>query len=65
MKIQKYLLLAGMMLTAAAACACGSPAAKEKTLTICADGNGLGESYLGPILAEFQSQNPEKTLLVY
>lgn len=64
MKIQKYLLLAGMMLTAAAACACGSPAAKEKTLTICADGNGLGESYLGPILAEFQSQNPDITLQV-
>ena len=28
------------------------------TLTVCIDGNGLNEMYLGPILAEFEQQNP-------
>lgn len=36
----------------------------EKTLTVCADGNGLAESMLGPIFAEFESQNPDVKLEV-
>lgn len=39
-------------------CACGTSSDTSGTLTICADGNGLNESLLGPILAEFESQNP-------
>lgn len=34
------------------------------TLTVCIDGNGLNEMYLGPILAEFEQQNPNIKLEV-
>lgn len=34
------------------------------TLTVCIDGNGLNEMYLGPILAEFEHQNPNIKLEV-
>lgn len=57
MKIQRYLLFTAVLLTVASATACGP--AKHQTLTICADGNGLGEANLGPILAEFKAQHPD------
>lgn len=34
------------------------------TLTVCIDGNGLNEMYLGPILAEFEQQKPNIKLEV-
>lgn len=43
---------------------CGSPKETGGKLTVCADGNGLNEMYLGPILAEFQSIYPDIELEV-
>uniref|UniRef100_UPI0040568129 ABC transporter substrate-binding protein n=1 Tax=Agathobacter sp. TaxID=2021311 RepID=UPI0040568129 len=45
-------------------CACGSSDSTGGTLTICADGNGMNEMFLGPILAEFERQNPDVELVV-
>ena len=45
-------------------CACGSSDSTSGTLTICADGNGMNEMFLGPILAEFERQNPDVELVV-
>lgn len=47
-------LLSGLLL-----CGCSDSSKEGGTLTICADGNGLNEMYLGPILAEFESRHPE------
>lgn len=43
---------------------CGSTKETGGKLTVCADGNGLNEMYLGPILAEFQSIYPDIELEV-
>lgn len=51
-----YLCIVSLLLSL---CACGDSAKGGGTLTICADGNGLNEMFLGPILAEFESQNPQ------
>ncbi len=45
-------------------CACGTPSKAGGTLTICADGNGLTEAHLGPILAEFEDKYPDVELEV-
>lgn len=45
-------------------CACGSPSGPGGTLTICADGNGLNEAFLGPVLAEYERLNPDVELEV-
>lgn len=46
-------------------CACGNQSVSQSgSLSICVDGNGLNEMFLGPILAEFESQNPNITLEV-
>lgn len=45
-------------------CACGSSNSAGGTLTLCVDGNGLDEMFLGPVLAEFERQNPEIELVV-
>ena len=44
-------------------CACGSSDTAENALTICVDGNGMNEMFLGPILAEFERQNPDVELV--
>lgn len=46
-------------------CACGNQAGSSSgVLSICVDGNGLNEIFLGPILAEFEKQYPSITLKV-
>lgn len=45
-------------------CACGSSDNTGNTLTICVDGNGMNEMFLGPILAEYERQNPDVELVV-
>lgn len=61
----KKILTAFCALALAFLCACGSPSGGQSgSLSICVDGNGLNEMFLGPILAEFESQNPHITLEV-
>ena len=43
---------------------CGCAEDTPETLSVCIDGNGLNEMYLGPILAEFEQQNPNIKLEV-
>lgn len=52
------------VLLAAVAAACAGPKETGGKLTVCADGNGLNEMYLGPILAEFQKGHPDIELEV-
>lgn len=43
---------------------CGCAKDSSETLSVCIDGNGLNEMFLGPILAEFEQQNPRIKLEV-
>ncbi len=52
------------ILSVAFLCACGGSDSAGRTLTICVDGGGMNESRLGPILAEFERQNPDVELVV-
>lgn len=45
-------------------CACGGSNSAGETITLCVDGNGMNEMFLGPILVEFERQNPEIELIV-
>ncbi len=45
-------------------CACGGSDSAKGTLTLCIDGNGLNEMFVGPILAEFGRLNPDVELVV-
>uniref|UniRef100_UPI0040562E81 ABC transporter substrate-binding protein n=1 Tax=Agathobacter sp. TaxID=2021311 RepID=UPI0040562E81 len=59
-KFLGYLCILSMALL----CACGGSDSAGGTLTICVDGSGMNESHLGPILAEFERQNPDVELVV-
>ena len=52
------------ILAVALLCACGDSDRAGGTLTVCVDGSGMNESYIGPILAEFERQNPDVELVV-
>lgn len=61
MKVRKRafcLLLCIALVSSLSACGGSDSAAASGKLTICADGNGLNEMFLGPIVAEFERQNP-------
>lgn len=63
-KQRRFLCMMLVMLLAGLAGGCGVRDTSGGKLTVCADGNGLSEMYLGPILAEFQKSHPGTALEV-
>ncbi len=60
---KKFLYYIGIILIMML-CACGNSDSAGGTITLCVDGNGMNEMFLGPILAEFERQNPDIELVV-
>ena len=63
-KQKRFLYIIFAVLLAMLSFGCGASEKAGGKLTVCADGNGLNEMYLGPILAQFQKEHPEVELEV-
>lgn len=63
-KQKRFLYIIFAVLLAMLSFGCGASEKAGGKLTVCADGNGLNEMYLGPILAQVQKEHPEVELEV-